>query len=158
MGLISTRRIVEAHGGAIRCESSPDSGTTFTITLPALAETARREKSSERVVAFDDDPSIRALFLNEGQKTDGSRIHVFPDWETFVREDAFELLDGATAVIDMNYRGSNFHGSDIARHAKRLGACYLVAFTSDPASATNCGLFDEVVDKSRFEFIRRFFS
>jgi len=34
LGLSLTRRIVEAHGGRITCESIPDVGTTFTVSLP----------------------------------------------------------------------------------------------------------------------------
>jgi signal transduction histidine kinase len=34
LGLAIVRRIVELHRGTIRCDSSPGSGTTFTITFP----------------------------------------------------------------------------------------------------------------------------
>ena len=37
LGLPTVRRIVEAHGGAITCDSQPGSGTRFTIALPACA-------------------------------------------------------------------------------------------------------------------------
>ncbi len=36
LGLAIAREIVEAHGGTVRCESSP-AGTTFTLTLPEWA-------------------------------------------------------------------------------------------------------------------------
>jgi signal transduction histidine kinase len=34
LGLAITRRVIEQHGGSIRFESQPGSGTTFMITLP----------------------------------------------------------------------------------------------------------------------------
>jgi len=38
LGLATTRKIVEAHGGSIEVQSEVDRGTKFTIRLPALAE------------------------------------------------------------------------------------------------------------------------
>ncbi|MEW4489980.1 ATP-binding protein [Thalassoglobus sp. JC818] len=35
LGLPTARKIIEAHGGAIRCESEPGRGTKFRLTLPA---------------------------------------------------------------------------------------------------------------------------
>jgi signal transduction histidine kinase len=40
LGLNITRRLVEAHGGAIRFESALGAGTTFIITLPSAASHA----------------------------------------------------------------------------------------------------------------------
>jgi signal transduction histidine kinase len=34
LGLSSAKRIAEAHGGTIQAESSPETGTVFTVTLP----------------------------------------------------------------------------------------------------------------------------
>jgi signal transduction histidine kinase len=35
LGLYISRLLVEAHGGAIRAESTPGEGSVFTVTLPA---------------------------------------------------------------------------------------------------------------------------
>ena len=35
LGLPTVRKIVEAHGGSIECESAVGQGTRFTIRLPA---------------------------------------------------------------------------------------------------------------------------
>lgn len=34
LGLPTARKIIEAHGGTISCESEPDRGTRFTVSLP----------------------------------------------------------------------------------------------------------------------------
>jgi signal transduction histidine kinase len=34
LGLAVSRQILQAHGGTIRCESQPGTGTTFVIRLP----------------------------------------------------------------------------------------------------------------------------
>ena len=43
LGLPTTRKIVEAHGGEIRVESEPGRGTQFTIKLPTPARLAAAE-------------------------------------------------------------------------------------------------------------------
>jgi signal transduction histidine kinase len=48
LGLAISREIVRAHGGEIRAESSPGTGTRFVITLPAAApDTARTASKKE---------------------------------------------------------------------------------------------------------------
>ena len=43
IGLAIVRRIVEAHGGQISAEGTPDGGATFTFTLPAAAAVKPQE-------------------------------------------------------------------------------------------------------------------
>jgi two-component system, sensor histidine kinase ChiS len=39
LGLAICKRIIEAHGGKIKVESTPGKGTTFTVSLPIKPKT-----------------------------------------------------------------------------------------------------------------------
>ena len=47
LGLPTTRRIVEAHGGRIGFDSRPGVGSTFWIELPSVQETAVPDEMKE---------------------------------------------------------------------------------------------------------------
>ena len=72
LGLSTVLGIVEQSGGAIRCESHPDRGTTFRIFLPAVAEGAHlgavpagrlteAPRGSESVLLVEDEDAVRKL-------------------------------------------------------------------------------------------------
>jgi signal transduction histidine kinase/CheY-like chemotaxis protein len=72
LGLASVLGIVEQSGGAIRCESQPGEGTTFTIFLPAVAEAVEEGRrragrpsvapmGSEVVLLVEDEDAVRKL-------------------------------------------------------------------------------------------------
>ena len=49
LGLATTKRLVEAHGGTLRVRSAPGSGTTATVRFPSVdhprSEAARSQKT-----------------------------------------------------------------------------------------------------------------
>jgi two-component system CheB/CheR fusion protein len=72
LGLATVLGIVEQSGGAIRCDSEPGRGSTFTVFLPAIAETVDRAtraagglaeapKGSETVLLVEDEDAVRVL-------------------------------------------------------------------------------------------------
>jgi signal transduction histidine kinase len=156
VGLLSTKRVVEAHGGTIRCESE-DGETRFIIDLPqpAFAESVFKDDGFSRLVVFDDDESIQQLFRQLGELQVGKPLSIYRDWEAMLASGSFELIEGACLVIDMQYRGSRFDGVAIARQGRRLGAVHLFAFTSDPATAEASGAFDRVYSKDQAHDLMR---
>ena len=52
LGLPTTRRILQAHGGDITLQSEPDKGTMFTIRLPTLPP-ERTEPGKDRKMTED---------------------------------------------------------------------------------------------------------
>ena len=48
LGLAVTRKIIEEHQGRIAVESQVDRGTTFTVTLPAVADDRRPTTEDSR--------------------------------------------------------------------------------------------------------------
>jgi two-component system, cell cycle sensor histidine kinase and response regulator CckA len=71
LGLPTVQRIVELHHGAITIRSAANSGTAFTVYLPAatlgestasgMIETSAPRGNGELVLVVDDDPGVREL-------------------------------------------------------------------------------------------------
>jgi CheY-like chemotaxis protein len=112
LGMASTRKIVEEHGGRILVESHEGKGSTFTVTFPHVAQTPQNAehlspKPPEQtltVLAVDDEEAIvklvKASFSREGHKV----------LVATSAEEALQLFDveGVSVVIcDLGMPGMN---------------------------------------------------
>jgi len=68
LGLPLTQQIVVAHGGHIRCESSPGSGTTFTLFLP-VAQAAQAAQASQAAQAAHAAQAAQAVQAADAAQT-----------------------------------------------------------------------------------------
>ena len=100
LGLAISRRFCRLMGGDVTVDSVPGKGSTFTVTLPALAPTAEAEPSTDAtppvageaagtgtagtVLVIDDDPAVRNLMRRFLAK-EGFRVEEAPAGDVGLR-------------------------------------------------------------------------
>lgn len=176
LGLAIASKFVREYGGSIWANSSKETGTQFYFTLPVGTEfepytdeqlpkkldpgyvittndvrpaknTQINVNGSSSILLFDDEECVRQAWLILATKTGVKNLKPFASWEDFISQNGFDLAAGATAFVDINFRGSKFSGLEIANNLRRLGISRLYAITADPKVAIASGLFDEVLGK-----------
>ncbi len=127
VGLSLARKLVELHGGSIRAESAGEGqGSTFTVTLPVLAETSVAKPQAEalpgsaqlhRILLADDNVDF-VNGIGGLLRSLGHQVHIAHDGKEALA--AAEGFAPEFAFLDIGLPGLN--GYDLARALKRLPA------------------------------------
>ncbi|MTW09131.1 response regulator [Pseudoduganella eburnea] len=127
VGLSLARKLVELHGGSISAESAGEGqGSTFTVTLPVLAETSVAKPQAETLQA---DARLHRILLADDNvdfvngiggllRSLGHQVHIAHDGNEALA--AAETFAPQFAFLDIGLPGLN--GYDLARALKRLPA------------------------------------
>lgn len=128
LGLANVRDLAVAMGGAVRVESSPGQGSTFTVVLPYAAASQRLD--ALRILLVDDCEHGRRL-LEHRLRSFGAEIHVAEDG--FAAESLGCALPFDVLLVDLSMPGRD--GAETLGILRRNGvnapAVALTASTDD---------------------------
>ncbi len=148
LGLSSTYSIVKRHDGYIEVESRIDSGTTFTIYLPATAvaeetsDTCRRKisRGMGRVLIMDDDRAVQKVAGKALEKSGYSVDYAGSEQEAIDKfESAISLSDPYDVVIlDLTMPGGK-GGTEVIKSLRKIDskikAIVASGYSNDPVLA-----------------------
>jgi PAS domain S-box-containing protein len=149
LGLAAVIGIVHGHRGALRVESAPGVGTTFTILLPAIAESVRPDAPgaasptaaipARTVLVVDDDDGVRRLATRALARA-GHRV-----LEACGGDEAVALVAADPAAIDLvllDLVMPGMSGAEALTALRTLRRDLVVVLTSGYDEQDASGLFD----------------
>ncbi|MDO9307491.1 MAG: ATP-binding protein [Deltaproteobacteria bacterium] len=116
LGLATAYSIIKNHGGTLAVESRPGSGSTFTITLPAVECVAQQPEQEylprgfsgkARILVMDDEEVIRTVALDMLNSL-GHDVETAPHGEAALVQYRKALEDGAPfdlVILDLTVKG-----------------------------------------------------
>ncbi len=149
LGLAAVIGIVHGHRGALRVESAPGVGTTFTILFPAIAESVRPDAPgaasptaaipARTVLVVDDDDGVRRLATRALARA-GHRV-----LEACGGDEAVALVAADPAAIDLvllDLVMPGMSGAEALTALRTLRRDLVVVLTSGYDEQDASGLFD----------------
>lgn len=162
LGLAIAKKIVGAHGGTIVATSDAASGTTFIITLPAVAglealprtaapPMARPQLGRPKVLLVEDEIFIREAWISALSADADVKACTTPEEVLAVLErDPQTFHAFAGVVVDFNFEaaGSSLDGADLAIRLRAAGYGGAVVLATEVPPLEPCPAFDAVVGKT----------
>jgi signal transduction histidine kinase/uncharacterized protein YdeI (BOF family)/ActR/RegA family two-component response regulator len=147
LGLATVYSVVTKHHGHVEVKSTVGTGTTFTVWLPAVAETSApppaeppAPPAASRVLLMDDEPSIRAL-ARTVLKRAGCDVTAVEDGAAAVSEYSAAIAAGRAfhvVILDLTVPGG-MGGAETMRRLRAIDpqVCAIVSsgYSSDPVMA-----------------------
>ncbi len=142
LGLAITRRLVEAHGGTITLESTPQQGSRFQMTLPRPGSSAVPSISAGGIAVIEGEPGtgllIRSILEPEHQVT------VYSSWES-ARQG---FATAAPGLVFVDHHLADAESSEVLaqiRQQKSLTQMFVTVLTREPDEGP--AGFDQVIHK-----------
>ncbi|RZL81455.1 MAG: response regulator, partial [Sphingomonas sp.] len=131
LGLAMVQRFVEQSGGALRIESRPGHGTTFSIFLPRAVDPGASDpvprsdetgfvatgRAFETVLLVDDDAELCAM-IAEGLSDDGFDVIVAPDAQAALLVLRTRAIDALVTDVHM----PDMTGNDLVAQVRASGS------------------------------------
>lgn len=126
IGLTLVKRLVEMHGGTVAAESAgQDTGSTFVIRLPAVAESAHVSRPEPDGPGRMSPPSLRMLIVDDNRDAADSLAMLLrtPGNEIRTAYDGLEALQAASEfrpeVVLLDIGLPNIDGHEVAQRLRR---------------------------------------
>jgi hypothetical protein len=152
LGLVIAKRVVESHGGNIKCLSTQNIGTEFIFNLPKADSPLHSENSfSKWIVIIEDDIYMRKFWQKKLGEPNAKIFSSPSEFLIHVRENPSFMENIDCVVTDFYFENDQMTGTELAR-VIRSQSSDCILFLSSSSQETHFDhaeleLFDTVLEK-----------
>lgn len=123
LGLSVAHKVIEQHNGSIDFDSTPEVGTTVTVTLPTHQQQPDRQRHSAPTVMIVDDQEGMRRVTRDILETDGYAVQCASSAEEAIQTFE-ETINGSDdripGVVISDLMMPGMHGTELAHRIKQL--------------------------------------